>query len=223
MRTLRNATLALLLAGAALGAGAQVPDHGHGYNAAHATEHYDARYSHNRTYPVHGAYVSTLPHAPLVITRPGASYYYSGGVWYRPYGPHYVVVPAPIGVYVPVLPAYYTTVWVGGLPYYYANDTYYSWNPAQNGYQVVDPPAAQASASTQPPPSDDLYIYPQNGQSDAQQANDKYDCHRWAADQSGFDPTQSGGGVAPDQSDAGRDNYQRALRACLEGRGYSVR
>ena len=28
---------------------------------------------------------------------------------------------------VQVLPPFYTTVWFGGLPYYYANDTYYAW------------------------------------------------------------------------------------------------
>ena len=56
-----------------------------------------------------------------------------------------------------------------------------------------------------------------------QQSTDKYECHKWAAGQSGFDPTQSGGGVAADQSGSMRADYQRALQACLEGRGYSVR
>ena len=34
---------------------------------------------------------------------------------------------------------------------------------------------------------------------------------------------QSAGGVSPDQVAAKRVDYQRATRACLEGRGYSVR
>ena len=96
----------------------------------------------------------------------------------------------------------------------------------RGGYEVVDPPGAggdQAATTTQPPPSDDLYIYPQSGQSDEQQANDKYECHKWASSQSGFDPTQSAGGVSPDQAAAKRADYDRAMRACLEGRGYSVR
>jgi hypothetical protein len=56
-----------------------------------------------------------------------------------------------------------------------------------------------------------------------QQSNDKYECHRWASSQTGFDPTQSAGGISPDQVAAKRVDYQRAMRACLEGRGYSVR
>ena len=48
-----------------------------------------------------------------------------------------------------------------------------------------------------PPPSDDLFIYPQNGQSSEQQASDKYECHQWAVGQTGFDPTQAGGGLPP--------------------------
>jgi hypothetical protein len=128
-----------------------------------------------------------------------------------------------------VLPPYYATVWFGGVPYYYADDTYYMWDPSQNGYEVVAPPGdADAAASTeapQPPPpqGDQMYIYPQNGQSAEQQASDKYECHKWASSQSGFDPTQPGGAVPPDQLGARRADYRRAMIACLEGRGYSAR
>ncbi len=61
-------------------------------------------------------------------------------VWYAPRGSSFVVVAAPVGMFVPVLPPFYTTLWIGGLPYYYANDTYYVWRDAQDGYEVVDPP-----------------------------------------------------------------------------------
>jgi len=140
-----------------------------------------------------------------------------------------------VGVYVPVLPAFYTTVWFGGIPYYYANDTYYQWVPDQNQYEVVAPPGDENAAQVQPPPvdgsggpavgplSDDLFIYPKNGQTDDQQAKDKYECHKWANGQSGFDPTQSGGGVPADQNASARAAYNRAITACLEGRGYSVK
>jgi hypothetical protein len=141
-------------------------------------------------------------------------------------------------VFVPVLPAFYTTVWFGGAPYYYANDTYYRYSGGQ-GYQVVDPPGDPSTAipgpqgpsyDGAPPPAEngpaaeeDMFIYPQNGQSPDQQASDKYECHRWAASQSGFDPTQPGGGVAPDQTVAKGSDYKRAKPAYLDGRGYSVR
>ena len=56
-----------------------------------------------------------------------------------------------------------------------------------------------------------------------QQASDQYDCHKWSSSQTGFDPTQAGGGVSPDQLGARRADYQRAMIACLQGRGYSAR
>jgi hypothetical protein len=195
-----------------------------------APEHIDPRFAHNHYYPNRGAYIGALPGRPFIVDRPGGRFFYSGGIWYAPYGPRFVVVGAPLGVFVPVLPPFYTTVWFGGVPYYYANDTYYMWNPAQSGYVTVDPPGAEQTASTDPPqppppqpPGDDLYVYPQQGQSDQQQANDKYECHKWSASQSGFDPTQQAGGVPPDQVAARRADYQRAMQACMQGRGYSAR
>ncbi len=204
---------------------AQQPSHGgaphgspHG-GAPPPAAHFDARYSHNQYYAPHGAYYPTVPGRPIFA---GGHYYYSGGVWYAPRGPGFVVIAAPVGFFVPVLPPFYTTLWIGGAPYYYANDTYYTWRADQGGYEVVAPPDDQG-ATTQPPPSDDMFIYPQSGQSEEQQANDKYECHKWASSQTGFDPTQSAGGGSPDQAAAKRADYQRAMRACLEGRGYSVR
>jgi hypothetical protein len=185
-------------------------------------EHFDARYSHNQYYPDRGGFVRAVPGRPFIVSRPGGRFFYSGGVWYAPRGPSFVVVAAPVGAFVPVLPPFYTTLWVGGLPYYYSNDSYYVWRDGQSGYEVVDPPNDQG-ASTQAPPSDDLFIYPQNGQPADQQASDKYECHKWASSQTGFDPTQSAGGVPPEQAGGQRADYQRAMRACLEGRGYSVR
>jgi Family of unknown function (DUF6515) len=187
-------------------------------------EHFDARYNHNRYYADRGMTVRAIPGRPYAVG--GGRYYYSGGVWYAPRGPRFVVIGAPVGFFVPVLPPFYNTVWFGGVPYYYANDTYYMWRADQNGYEVVAPPAEAAQsnvASTQAPPSDELFIYPQNGQSAEQQASDKYECHKWANTQTGYDPTQAAGGVGPDQAESKRADYQRAMRACLEGRGYSVR
>ena len=58
---------------------------------------------------------------------------------------------------------------------------------------------------------------------DEQQAADQYECHNWSKSQTGFDPTQPGGGVAQNDTGARRDQYQRAMTACLEARGYSVK
>jgi hypothetical protein len=195
-----------------------------------AEQYHDTRYHNDHFYPARGATVRSLPrgHVP-VYDRGHNAYYFHGGVWYRPYGGSFVVVGPPIGVFVPVLPPYYTTVWVGGYPYYYANDTYYSWDPTQRQYEVVAPPDESAASTDAPPAANaELYSYPKNGQSPEQQQQDRYECHRWAVSQSGFDPTQNASSPPPPpppggQSGSPRDAYQHAMSACLEGRGYSVK
>jgi hypothetical protein len=183
----------------------------------------DSRYNHGRYYPPRGSVVRSLPdgYRPYYY-RGGNRYYFSGGIWYAPRGPDFIVVSPPPGLVISALPTYYSTVWIGGVPYYYADDVYYAWQPDQNSYAVVDPPA---NADTPSPPPDnaqgDLMIYPKNGQTQEQQAADQYDCHSWATGQTGFDPTQPGGGV-PGNPDAARSNYNRAMSACLQGRGYQV-
>jgi hypothetical protein len=199
-----------------------------GSGAVFAAEQYhDTRYHMDHYYPARGAAVGALPAGRVpVYDRAHNAYYFHGGVWYRPYGGRFVVVGPPIGVFVPYLPPYYTTLWIGGYPYYYANDTYYSWNPGQGQYEVVQPAGADAPAgvdgtSTEPPAATgELYSYPKNGQSPEQQEQDRYECHRWAVDQSGFDPTQNTG-APPDP--AKRPAYDHAMTACLEGRGYTVK
>jgi hypothetical protein len=68
-----------------------------------------------------------------------------------------------------------------------------------------------------------MFIYPRQGQSEQQQADDRYACHRWAAEQTGFDPTQTPGGSSGTPGGEKRADYQRAMGACLDGRGYTVK
>jgi hypothetical protein len=182
----------------------------------------DSRYNHGRYYPPMGTVRPALPDGYRPYYRGGSRYYFSGGIWYAPRGPGFVVIAPPPGLVISVLPPYYSTLWFGGVPYYYADNVYYSWQPDQNGYAVVDaPPNADAPS---PPPSNaqaDLMIYPKNGQSKEQQAADQFECHNWAKGQTGFDPTQPGGGASGDP-EAGRNSYNRAMSACLQGRGYQV-
>lgn len=159
-----------------------------------------------------------------------------------------------------------------------------------------EPPPAPAPPA--PPVSlTKVYFYPAQGQSEAQQDRDRYDCYVWAVDQTGFDPSRriaprearatvvparapgetiaagaavgaAVGAVAADGGEAGKGavvgalagavvgsavasaqrdeaeaiearrdargsgngryereaaEYRRAMSACLEGRGYSVR
>jgi hypothetical protein len=129
-----------------------------------------------------------------------------------------------LGLYFATLPYYYTTYWWGGVPYYYADNTYYRWNAGVGQYETVAPPAGIQNPGTAPGTAagtgaSDLIAYPKNGQTEEQLGKDKFECHRWAVGQTGFDPTQPGGGSAP----GNRSNYLRAQAACLEGRGYSVK
>ena len=129
-----------------------------------------------------------------------------------------------LGLYFASLPYYYSTYWLGSVPYYYADRNYFIWNSDVGQYQTVAPPAGiagQASRSNSPGQaagSLELIAYPKNGQTEEQQGRDKFECHRWAVSQTGFDPTQTGGGYA-----GNRSNYARAQAACLEGRSYSVK
>jgi hypothetical protein len=186
----------------------------------------DGRYNHGRYYPAYGAGYRVLPEGYRPYFWRGSRYYFYGGVWYAPGGPGFVVVRPPVGLAIGVLPPYYTTVWLGGVPYYYADNVYYSWDAGQNGYVVVDPPA-NADQPASPPPAaagtaDDLMVYPKNGQSKEQQAADNFECYSWAKSQTGFDPTQPNGGVGGDV-DRTRSNYNRAKSACLQARGYEVK
>jgi hypothetical protein len=81
------------------------------------------------------------------------------------------------------------------------------------------PPAGSAAVPTL---AENLSVTPKFGQTQEQLATDRADCQLWAKGQTGFDPTQYGGGVQPSDYNARRQRYGRAMAACLEGHGYSV-
>jgi uncharacterized protein DUF6515 len=112
---------------------------------------YDDRFHHDRYYPQLGYRVTVLPPARVEIRFRGEPFFFHSGVWYRPVGPSFVVVRPPVGIVVAALPVGYSTVVVGGAPYYYANDAYYVQRP--DGYAVVDAPPgyAEMEAPAAPP------------------------------------------------------------------------
>ena len=162
-------------------------------------------------------YVPALPSGHARYDWRGRQYYYQGGHWYRPYGAQFAIVRAPFGLFVNTLPSYYSSVWYGGSRYFHADDTYYLYEPARRGYVVTRSPYDDDQSEDYEEADDELFIYPARGQSEQQQADDKYECHRWAADQTDYDPMDS------DYDAAELEEYQRAMTACLTGRGYSVR
>jgi hypothetical protein len=212
-------------AGAAHGGGG-APVSGGAPLSGGAHQHFDGRFSHNQYYYDHGYTVRRPPPGGLgeLHGPDGGRYWFHGGHWYRWNGAGWAVWGAPIGLFVPFLPFYFTTVWWDGVPYYYANDTYYLWDDDQQQYEVVAPPdGIESGGTSRAPASNQLFVYPKNGQSAEQQDKDRYECHRSAVSQTGFDPTVSGGGVAPEDMAVKRNDYFRAQVACLEGRGYTVK
>jgi len=82
--------------------------------------------------------------------------------------------------------------------------------PANTAHSSAPSAQGQMTQQAQAP---HVYVYPRQGQSTQQQARDESECNRWASSQmgSGFDATQA------------VTNFQRALAACLDAKGYSVR
>src|SRR6266850_127520 len=108
---------------------------------------FDDRFHHNHYYTAVGYAVEVLPAGDVVVNFRSGRLWFHSGVWFQQAGPRFVVVRPPVGIVVPVLPPAYSTVYVAGMPYYYANDVYYIQQPG--GYAVAEPPMV---ASQNPPP-----------------------------------------------------------------------
>ena len=173
-------------------------------------------------FPIHrhkiGHRIKILPRHYVRIIIGGFPYFYYTGVFYRPFESSYIVVTAPIGAFVKTLPIGFIAFTIGLSTYYHVNDAYYVWDEDKEGYRVVAEPAG-ATEAIKEATAGRLVVYPKEGQSEEQQAKDRYECHRWAVTESGIDPSLEEQEF--DTSD--RDIYRRAIAACLEGRGYIVK
>ncbi|PHX37911.1 hypothetical protein AO284_17325 [Pseudomonas sp. NZIPFR-PS2] len=166
-----------------------------------------------------GYVIDRFPDRNYRVPYRGQDYFYSGGYWYRPQGPRYVVVTPPYGIRVHYLPDYAREVWVGGALFFLAAGAYYTYESSSQQYVVVQPPAAVPAPQPAPQGNGyDVVAYPANGQSPAQVQQDGYDCYRWAVQQSGFDPQQVT--YAPDPAVV--QTYRQAQGNCLSSRGYQV-
>ena len=166
-----------------------------------------------------GYVVDRFPDRNYRVPYRGQDYFFSGGYWYRPQGPRYVVVAPPYGIRVHYLPDYAREVWIGGSLLFLAAGAYYAYEESTQQYVVVEPPTA--IPAPQPAPQGngyDVVAYPANGQSPAQVQQDGYDCYRWAVQQSGFDPRSVT--YAPDPAVV--QTYRQAQGNCLSSRGYQV-
>ena len=188
----------------------------------HETYHYHTHY----LAPIKRHYlplyyrVRVLPHTYVRIVVHSLPYFYFDGIFYRHYiGGGYIVVRAPIGAVVHVLPVGFIAFSLGAFIYYYANDTYYLWDDEREAYIVVEKPDG-AEAALAEATEGRIFAYPSQGQSEEQQARDRYECHRWAVTETRADPTLDD---ENNLSYEDKRNYKRAISACLEGRGYTVK
>ncbi|MEJ8569668.1 DUF6515 family protein [Elongatibacter sediminis] len=163
--------------------------------------------------PPVGYVVNRLPAKHVRVKGGRHSYFFHDGLFYERRGKSYVVVRPVVGVRVGVLPAGYISFRIGPARYFHFGGTFYVKDG--DDYVVVDaPPGAEQYVSN---PSEDLIIYPAEGQSEEQISRDRYECHRWAFETTGFDPS------ARDPDYALKPDYNRAMSACLEARGYVIR
>ncbi len=163
--------------------------------------------------------VPSLPRGYRNYSWNDRPYYTFGGSWYRPYGSSYIAIGAPYGLFVSSLPGYSASFYYGNTRYYYYDDTYYTYEPERRGYVVARSPYGddEDKGDYDQALDEDMFIYPSRAQSEQQQADDRYECHRWAVSQSHYDP------IDDEYDRTRRDGYVRAMTACLTGRGYSVR
>jgi hypothetical protein len=201
----------ILLAGLSQGADAQKGDF-------RLRQFLDSGHNHNRPYPEPGQFIDILPQGHREVFWGKERYHFLNGVWYRPIGRQFLVVAPPIGINVPFLPSFHTTFWVNGIPYYYANQVYYTQSPV--GYVVAERPKGEVS---QTPPGKQLFIYPRQNQSTRIQEIDRRECQTWAKNQTNYHPDKLPADMTEAQKNQGQDAYQRALGACLEARGYVVK
>jgi hypothetical protein len=112
-------------------------------------------------------------------------------------------------------------------PYYapYYDSYYYSpyYAPQPVAIQEQPPVYVQPAPSVPPSSSGRIFVYPRQGQSEELQAKDRYECHSWAVGQTHYDPTQPASGMTQVQLNQMRADYLRAMDACLDGRGYTMK
>ncbi len=206
----------------------------------------DTRYRHNQYYPVRGYYLAALPVGALAIGYGGYQWFFHSGVWFRPYGPRFVVSGAPIGAYLPYLPNSFVTLNINGLLYFYANGVYYaqSGNPAgfvvvapPNGADVAVPepnyypavPAPSPSYPAQPYPTQPAPVQAPPPQARVPAPNGYpepviYPRQNQNDAQTAYDQREcERWALSQSSSSANTDVYVRAFAACMDARGYTVR
>jgi hypothetical protein len=146
--------------------------------------------------------------------------------------PHLPGIPPPRALLIPLLIfAPHGRPFPGPPPIFFDGGFYYHGSSsidttpydAQPPMVVQDRPPEYPSSSVPPSPAERFFVYPRKGQSEEQQAKDRYECHLWAVGQIGWDPTQPTDLVPEAQVNKKSSDYKRAMGACLDAREYTVK
>jgi hypothetical protein len=146
--------------------------------------------------------------------------------------PHLPGIPPPRALLIPLLIfAPHGRPFLGPPPIFFDGGFYYQGSSSidMTPYDasppvIVDEQPPEYPASSVPPsPAERFFVYPRKGQSEEQQAKDRYECHIWAVGQIGWDPTQPTDVVPEAQMNQKRADYKRAIGACLDAREYTVK
>jgi len=65
--------------------------------------------------------------------------------------------------------------------------------------------------------SNDMFIYPAKGQTQTQQDKDRYECHSWAVQQTGFDPSNPNSTMTSQPSQQYRPSQPHILKGAARG------
>jgi len=90
--------------------------------------------------PRWGYLTKAAPKNALIITHKATKYHYHSGIFYKPVGKSYVIVKAPVGIRIRILPKERIKCNVKGKKYFYYYGTFYTKTDGDDEYLTVDPP-----------------------------------------------------------------------------------
>jgi hypothetical protein len=146
--------------------------------------------------------------------------------------PHLPGIPPPRGLIIPLMIfAPHGRPFLGPPPIFVDGGFYYHGSSSVDTAPYYEPPPVVVREqppespvpSAPPSPIERFFVYPRKGQSEEQQAKDRYECHIWAIGQMGWDPTQPTNVLPEAQMNQKNTDYKRAIGACLDAREYTVK
>jgi hypothetical protein len=102
-----------------------------------------------------------------------------------------------------------------GAPYGWYDPWYDPWFYPYPYWYGPYPPRAPVQDQAK----ENLFVYPDKGQTEAQTTQDRKECNDWAVQQSGLDPATA----KRREKNQHLGDYNRAFAACMEGRDYTVK